>query len=163
MRRIKAIVYGVGVIGRLATKYMVEGGVDIVGAIDVNPEVADKDLGEVAGLGRPLNVKISDDADAVLSEQEADIAVVSIFTQMDRMYPLFEKCIENGLNIVTPSEEALYPWKTAPEWAARVDKLAKKHGVTLTGAGLQDTFRVNIVALHPFVSIYSLAANPGQV
>ena len=85
MRRIKAIVYGVGVIGRLATKYMVEEGVDIVGAIDVNPEVAGKDLGEVAGLGRPLNVKISDDADVVLSEQEADIAVVSIFSQMDRL------------------------------------------------------------------------------
>ena len=128
MRRIKAIVYGAGVIGRLATKYMVEKGIDIVGAIDVNPAVVGKDLGEVAGLGRPLNVKINDDADAVLSEQEADIAIVSIFSQMDRMYPFFEKCIKNGLNVITPSEEALYPWETAPELAAKVDKLAKKHG-----------------------------------
>ena len=56
MRRLKAIVYGIGVIGKLATKYMVEGGIDIVGAIDVNPEIVGKDLGEVVGLGRPLHL-----------------------------------------------------------------------------------------------------------
>ena len=33
MRKIKAIVYGVGAMGRVMTKFMVEKGVDIVGAI----------------------------------------------------------------------------------------------------------------------------------
>jgi len=146
MRRIKAIVYGVGAINNLATKYILEKGVDIVGAIDVDPRIVGKDLGEVAGLDH-LNVKINDDADAVLSKQEADIAVVSIFSQMDRMYPHFKKCVENGLNVITPAEEALYPWEISPELAANLDKLAKKHGVTITGGGAQDSFRVNIMTL----------------
>jgi 4-hydroxy-tetrahydrodipicolinate reductase len=80
MRKIRAIVYGVGAINMLAVRYMLEKGVDIVGAIDVNPEIVGKDLGEVAGLARLLNVKITDDADTVLSKREADIAVVSIFS-----------------------------------------------------------------------------------
>jgi len=144
--RIKAIVYGVGSIGKLMTKHMVRKGVDIVGAIDVNPDIVGQDLGEVADLGRPLNVKIHGD-DGVLEEQEADIAVIAIFSQMDKMYPIFKKCIENGLNVITSSEEALYPWGTSPELAAKLDKLAKKHGVTITASGSQDSFRVNIGSL----------------
>ena len=95
MRKIRAIVYGVGAIGKLTTKFMVEKCVDIVGAIDVNLEIVGKDLGEVAGLGRPLNVMINDNADAVLSEQAADIAIVAVFTDLERMYPIFKNCLEH--------------------------------------------------------------------
>jgi len=150
MRRIKAIVYGVGTMGRIITRCMVEKGVDVVGAIDVTPAIVGKDLGEVAGLGRPLNVQIGNDA--VLSEQEADIAVVAIFAQMDSMYPYFKKCIENGLNVITTAEEALYPWGVSPELTAKLDRLAKKHGVTITGSGGQDNLRVNIITLLTGVS-----------
>jgi len=72
MKKIKAIVYGVGAIGKLVTKYMVDNGIDIVGAIDINPDLVGKDLGEVAGLGRHLNVIINDDADELLSTSEAE-------------------------------------------------------------------------------------------
>jgi 2,4-diaminopentanoate dehydrogenase len=146
-RKIKAIVYGVGTIGRVATRYMIDKGIEIVGAIDLNPDIVGRDLGEVAGVSSPLNVTISDDADAVLSGQRADIAIVSIFSQIDRMYPIFKKCIENDLNVITPTEEALYPWGIAPALALELDEIAKKHGVTLTASGQQDSFRVNIISL----------------
>jgi hypothetical protein len=146
-RKIRAIVYGIGTIGKVATRYLIEKGIEIVGAIDLNPEIVGKDLGEVAGLGSPLNVVISNDADAVLSRQRADIAIVAIFSQMDRMYPIFKKCIENNLNVITPAEEALYPWGIAPTLASELDEIAKKHGVTLTASGQQDSFRLNIISL----------------
>jgi hypothetical protein len=146
-RKIKAIMYGMGKIGMLATKYMIEKGIEIVGAIDLNPDIVGKDLGEVAGLGSPLNIIISNDADAILSRQGADIAIVSIFSQMDRMYPIFKKCIENNLNVITSAEEALYPWGIAPILASELDEIAKKHGVTLTASGSQDSFRLNIISL----------------
>ncbi|MFX0196324.1 MAG: dihydrodipicolinate reductase [Candidatus Hodarchaeota archaeon] len=146
MKSIRAIVYGVGTQGKLMTKFMVQKGVDIVGAIDLNPEIVGKDLGEVAGLGYPLNVKISNDADALLSQQEADIAVAAIFFDMARMYPIFEKCIKNKLNVLTTAEEALYAWTTSPILASKLDNLAKEHGVTITGSGI-NIFRVNLVAI----------------
>jgi len=46
--------------GQVMTKFMVEKGVDIVGAIDINPDIVGRDLGEVAGLGYPLNVGIQE-------------------------------------------------------------------------------------------------------
>jgi len=99
MDNIKAIVYGVGAMGKMMTKFMVEKGVVIVGVIGHVSNIG-KDLGEVADLGYLLNVRISDDADAVLSEQKADIAVVALFTEMDTMYPHLVKCLENGLNVM---------------------------------------------------------------
>ena len=147
MRKIKAVVYGVGGLNKLITKYMVEKGIDIVGAIDVNPDLIGKDLGDVAGLNRKLNVVITDDADTVLAEAEADVASVAIFSQMERMYPMFRKCIENGLNVITTAEQALYPWEICPQTAAKLDKLARKHGVTITAGGNLDNTRVNIMIL----------------
>jgi hypothetical protein len=147
MRKIKAIVYGVGTLNKLITKYMVEKGIDIVGAIDVNQDLIGKDLGEVAGLNRKLNVVITDDADTVLTEAEADIASVAIFSQMERMYPIFKNCIANGLNIITTGEQALYPWEICPEPASKLDKLAKKYGVTITAGGNLDNTRVNMFIL----------------
>jgi hypothetical protein len=147
MEKIRAIVYGVGAMGKMMTKLMVEKGINIVGAIDLDPEVVDRDLGDVAGLGYPLNVTISNNADTVLSEQKADIAVMAVFTEMERMYPHLKKCAENGLNVITTSEEASYPWSTSPELAAKLDRLAKKHGVTITGSGFQDGFWINMISV----------------
>lgn len=146
MSSIRAIVYGVGGINRVAARYMLDKGIDIVGAIDVNPILAGRDLGQCIGIGTPIGVAVSDDAESVLSRR-ADIAVVSVFSQMDRMYPILESCIRHGMNVITPAEEALFPWGVAPELAARLDRLAKAYGVTITGGGGQDSFRVNIVSL----------------
>lgn len=146
MERIKAIVYGLGEMGKIITKLMVEKGVLIVGAVGHVSNIG-KDVGEVVGLGYPLNVKVSNDADAVLGEQKADIALVALFTEMERMYPHLKKCIENGLNAITTSEEALYPWPTSPELAAKLDKLAQEHGVTITGSGSDDIFGVNLMSI----------------
>ena len=51
MRRIKAVVYGVGAMNSVATRLMLEKGVDIVGALARSPDKVGRDLGDVAGLG----------------------------------------------------------------------------------------------------------------
>lgn len=147
MRKIRAVVYGPGQMGKIITRLMLEKGIRIVGAINRNPDMVGKDLGEVAGLGYRLNVKLSNDADKVLSENQADIAVVAVYAEMERSYPMFKKCIEHGLNVITTCDEALYPWTTSPELTAKLDRLAKKHGVTITGAGFQDVFLTNQIIL----------------
>ncbi len=126
MEPIRAIVYGIGSLGKTMTKLMVEKGITIVGAIGHRRNIG-KDLGEIAELGYRLNVKISEDADAVLSEQGADIAVVAIFDDMARTYPIYKRCIENGVNVISTGSEASYPWLSAPELTSKLDRLAKKN------------------------------------
>ncbi len=74
MERIKALMYGVGVVAKTEmVKLMVEKGVDVVGAISRQSNIG-KDLGEVCGIGHPLGVKIANDPDEVISNHKIDIA-----------------------------------------------------------------------------------------
>jgi 2,4-diaminopentanoate dehydrogenase len=147
MRRIKAIVYGVGAMNSVATRLMIEKGVDIVGALARSPEKVGRDLGDVAGLGFQTGVLIDDDPERVLATREADIAVVAVASYMTDMFEHLRRCAEQGVNAVTIAEEALYPWNTSPAAAAELDRLARRNGVTITGTGHQDVYWVNLVSM----------------
>jgi 4-hydroxy-tetrahydrodipicolinate reductase len=147
MKRIKAIIYGVGAMNSVATRLMLEKGVDIVGALARSPEKVGRDLGEVAGLGFATGVLVEDDPDRMLSTREADIAVIAVASYMSDMYEHLYRCAEHGVNAITISEEALYPWNTSPMQSAELDHLARRNGVTITGTGHQDVYWVNLVSM----------------
>ena len=100
MRRIKAVVYGVGAMNSVATRMMLEKGVDIVGALARSPEKVGRDLGDVAGLGYQTGVLVEDDPDRVLSTRQADIAVIAVASYMSDMYEHLRRCAEHGVNAV---------------------------------------------------------------
>jgi hypothetical protein len=147
MRRIKAVVYGVGAMNSIATRLMLEKGVDIVGALARSPEKVGRDLGDVAGLGRETGVLVEDDPERVLATRQADIAVISVASYMSDMYEHLRRCAEHSVNAVTISEEALYPWNTSPMQTAELDALARRNGITITGTGHQDVYWVNLVSM----------------
>jgi 4-hydroxy-tetrahydrodipicolinate reductase len=143
MERIKAVVYGAGTVGSTIARFMVEKGVIITEAIDVKN--VGKDLGDVIGIGRKLNVTITDQADKALEGSGADIALIAVATKMEILFPHIKRCLEAGMNVITTSEEASYPWTTSPSITSRLDRIAKENGVTVTGSGMQDIFWANLV------------------
>lgn len=143
-RDIRAIVYGVGAMGSVLTRLLLDKGVEIVGAVGRSRDKVGRDLGEVAGLGRHLGVTIDADPEQAL-EAGADIAVVCVSSHMSAMHDHFSVCLKHGINVVTIEEETVYPWTTAPDHANELDALAKANGVTLAASGAQDVFWLHLV------------------
>ena len=54
---------GLGVVRQVADRK----GFTAVAAVDLDPAKVGRDLGDIAGLGRKLRVKVPDDADAAIS------------------------------------------------------------------------------------------------
>ena len=146
MSPIRVIIYGVGYINQLATRLMREKGIEVVGAINRAGSKIGKDLGEVANLDAPIGVVISQDAERIL-KTPADLVLVGIYDDMERMYPIFEQCLAHKLNVISVGAHHSYPWRMSPEHTAKLDVLAKRHGVTITGTGNQDFFAVNLATL----------------
>ena len=142
MENVKVVSYGIGVIGqKLVTHLLEKEGVEIVGAIDINPKIVGKDLGEVMGR-KKFGVTISSDVDTVLEETKPDIVTHTTMSYLKNTYIQFEGVLKHGVNIVSTCEELSYPYVT-PEgrkYAEKLDKVAKKGKATILGTGVNPGF-----------------------
>ena len=72
--KIRVVQYGCGKMGKILIRYLMDKGAQIVGAIDTDDSLVDRDIGEVAGLHRTTGIKIRRSAETVLDGCDADIS-----------------------------------------------------------------------------------------
>lgn len=145
---IDIVLFGVGAIGSEIAKLLLrKKSVKIVGAIDVSPKKVGKDLGEAIGLGRKLGVQIIRSIGDL--SVKADVAIHATTSFLKVAFPQIKTLIERGLNIISTCEELSYPYIVNEELAKQIDKLAKDHGVTVLGTGINPGFIMDtlIIAL----------------
>lgn len=145
LEKIRVIQYGCGKMGQVSLRYLYEKGAEIVGAIDSNPDVVGKDVGEVAGLGVKLNIPVRSDAEKVFQETDAHVCLLMTRSLMSETVEAFELAARYGVNVLSTCEEAFYPWNTSPAITNRLDKLAKENNCTLAGTGYQDVYWGNLI------------------
>ena len=141
MEKVKAVQYGCGKMSVFTMRYMLEKGIEIVGAIDTDPAVIGKDIGEIMGR-ETTGIVVSDNKDAreVLKSTKPDICVVTTRSLFSEVEDALTICAELGINAITTCEEAFFPMNSNPKATKKIDELAKKNNCTITGSGYQDIY-----------------------
>ena len=140
-QKIKAVQYGVGKMSLYTMRYMIEKGIEIVGAVDLNPAVIGKDIGEILGKEKLGIVVVSaEKAEEMMKETKPDICIIttrSLIAELEEPYML---CAKLGINAISTCEEAFYPQTSNPTLTKKIDELAKANNCTITGTGYQDIY-----------------------
>jgi 2,4-diaminopentanoate dehydrogenase len=140
-KKIRVIQYGIGPIGASIVRLMRQkSSIQIVGAIDTDPQKAGRDLGEVVGApDAPWGISISSDAASVLAKP-ADIVVHSTSSYLTSVMDQLLACLAAGLCVVSTCEELAYPFRKHPDLSKTLDAAAKEEGVALLGTGVNPGF-----------------------
>ena len=140
-RKIKVVQYGAGKMSVYTMRYVYEKGAEIVGAIDVNPAVIGKDIGEIMGTeNKGVKVVSLEEAENMMKETKPDIAIVTTMSLISDVEDALMLCAKLGINAITTCEEAFYPMNSNPGVTMRLNEMAKKTGCTITGSGYQDIY-----------------------
>ena len=140
-KKIKVVQYGVGKMSVYTMRYVYEKGAEIVGAIDVNPEIIGKDIGEIMGTeNKGVKVVSATEAENLLKETKPDVVIVTTMSLIKETEEPLMLCAKLGINAITTCEEAFYPMNSNPSITKKLDELAKQTGCTITGSGYQDIY-----------------------
>jgi hypothetical protein len=138
---IRVVHFGLGPIGAGVVRQVAErAGFRIVGAVDIDPAKAGRDLGDVAGVGRPLRVKVSPDARKTIKSTKPDVVVLCTSSSLKSVLPQIESILTLRVPIVSTTEELAYPTKGNMRYARAIHQLAKKAKVAVLGTGVNPGF-----------------------
>lgn len=127
---------GCAIVGQVAARK----GFRIVGGIDIDPAKAGRDLGEVAGLGRTLRVRVSADAARALKSARPDVVILCTSSSLRRVLSQIETVLKAKIPIVSTTEELSYPAPANRSLARRIDALARKAKVAVLATGVNPGF-----------------------
>jgi 4-hydroxy-tetrahydrodipicolinate reductase len=145
---IGVIQYGLGPIGQAIVRDLArKKDIHIVGALDIDEHKVGKDVGKVAGLDSPLEVKVSSDSKEALSSKAAQLVILSTVSSITGCYRQIEEILESGKYLISTCEELAYPWSTHPDLSRRIDDLAQKNGVAVLGTGVNPGFAMDYLPI----------------
>jgi hypothetical protein len=148
---ITVVQYGLGPIGVETVRAVLEksarGRLKLVGAIDIDPAKVGKDVSEILGLPTPTGVRVSDHAEEVLRTTKPDLVLHTTSSFLEKIYPQLELCAQQGVHVISSSEELFFPFDRHPELSRRLDEVAKLHGTVILGTGVNPGFVMDTLAL----------------
>jgi len=148
MPNIKVMHFGLGPIGAAIVKQVAaRPGFKIVGAIDIDPAKVGRDLGDVVGLPKRLDVKVSADAAKALRSAKPDVVVLSTTSSIKKVMPQIEAILKAKIAIVSTTEELSYPGYTHIRHARQIHAMARKARVAVLGTGVNPGFAMDALPI----------------
>lgn len=150
MENIKVLIWGFGEMGSgMAKMLLKKEGVDIIGVCDLDPNKVSKSMYDVLGVeqGDNPDVIVEDDIEAIIAENDADVALIATDSFVKKAYDKIVLCLENKLNVISTAEEMAYPQAQSPELAEKLNDIAKENNVSLLGTGINPGLIMDLLVI----------------
>jgi 4-hydroxy-tetrahydrodipicolinate reductase len=146
--RTKVMLMGLGPIGAgVARQLAARENFKIVAAVDIDPDKAGRDLGDVAGLGKKTGVRVTADAVATARKAKPQVAVLCTGSSLKEVWPQIETVLKLRLPIVSTTEELSYPWFSNKPLARKIDAAARRAKVAVVGTGVNPGFAMDALPI----------------
>lgn len=159
MGPIKVLQVGMGPIGaaivRLVGKHP---SCTVAGAVDLDPALIGRDVGDVAALRRRLGITIKGDLAAVLRAARPDVAVLSTSSSLGAVVRTLETLLRAKVPVIATTEELAYPVKAHAALARRIDAAARRARVAVLGTGVNPGFVMDALPIALTAVCASVAA-----
>lgn len=137
---IRLMVVGLGTIGLTAAQVALwRRDVQVVAAVDTDPQKVGQDLGFLTGLGR-THVFVMASLQEAIDTAKPTVTIVTTVSRLSEVLPLIRQLVDAGVHVVSASEELFFPWLTGGEEVWMLDELAKDRKVAVVGAGVNPGF-----------------------
>lgn len=147
----KVVLFGCGALGTRLLSVLERDypAIEIVGAVDTDPELTGQTLGVLGKTTRFGDVTVMPDLATCLGSlaSRPDTLVHMTESKPERIEDQLSAPLAAGLNVVSAAESMFYPGLRFPEVTGRLDAIARSSGVTLTGMGINPGFSYDSLPL----------------
>lgn len=137
---------GLGPLGRAVAADLVARGHVLAAAVDVDPELAGRALGELDPRLGALDLRVQDDLERALATR-CDAAVVTTVSDLAVQAPTLGALLGRGLTVVSTCEELFWPWLRHLVLAQELHERALRGGGRLVGTGVNPGFVMDALPL----------------
>jgi 4-hydroxy-tetrahydrodipicolinate reductase len=146
--KFNVIQVGLGPMGKLITNLLLaRTNINLISAVDINPELAGKNLSEYYELHDNSDIVIQSNLESILSKKEVDVIIIATSSSLEKVAPLIKQSIKSKTNVITICEELSYPFQYYPELSSELDELAKSNDVSIVGTGINPGYLMDLLPI----------------
>lgn len=151
MTPVPVVAYGLGPIGLQLLRRVMDHAparASVVAAVDIDPVKVGLDIGVLLG-GQTVGVKVSADLDIGCPESDAiGVVLLATASRLTDIAPQVLRAVSYGWNVLSTCEELVFPTVVDTEIADKIDREARRHGVSVLGSGINPGFLMDTLPLH---------------
>lgn len=137
---IPVVVMGLGFVGRdVARAALASPEVRLVGAVDIDPKLEGRKLGEWIG-DASTQVRVSSSLKDALGRHEGAVVLQATGSRLAEVADQILEAVRSGCHVVSSCEELAFPWLKHPELAEKLERAAGRAGVSILGTGVNPGF-----------------------
>ena len=145
MKNFNILQIGLGPLGIKTCNFIAKrDGLKTIAAVDKNPALVGKDLGELCG-GEASGIIVMGSIAEAIKNKKPDVAILTTVSDMERITPQIEEIVAHGIPVVSTCEELSFPWKTSPHLARKINEAAIAGNVAVLGTGINPGYLMDVL------------------